>query len=201
MSTFPRSETQIVALSQLVAEGLGKMAEDFPSPPVPATELQNRLSAYSAALSGTIEADMTSQRQHAAKDEALTEIVDGVKADIKYAEALARKNPEKLAGIGWGRRRDRTPLEPPGEVRDIALGNQGDTWVALKWNPPVNGGLTAAYQIQRKNGTGAWEDAGISMTTERLMLDQPRGVELSFRVIATNKAGAGQPSGVVTAVL
>jgi hypothetical protein len=31
--------------------------------------------------------------------------------------------------------------------------------------------------------------------------NQPRGVEFSYRVYAVNKAGTGQPSGMVTAVL
>ncbi len=36
---------------------------------------------------------------------------------------------------------------------------------------------------------------------ESLLSNQPRGVELDFRVIAVKKAGAGQPSATVTVVL
>ncbi len=201
MPSFPRTETEIVALSQLVTEGLTKMTEDFPAPPVPATELQARLEKYNTVLAATIDADMSSQKQHAIKDDVLAEIVDGVKANLKYAEAMTRKNPEKLAGLGWGRRRDNGSLTAPGEVRDIAIGAEGDTWLILRWNPPVDGGPAGVYQIQRKQAAGAWEDAAISTTTEHLLNNQPRGVELSYRVFAVNKAGTGQPSGVVTAVL
>lgn len=144
---------------------------------------------------------MASQAQHAAKDQAFAAIAEGVKRILKYAEATVGKNTEKLAGLGWGRRRDKTSLKVPGEVRNIAMGNQGDTWVVLSWNPPVEGGLTAAYQIQRKQATGPWEDAGTATETEYVVANQPRAVELSYRVIAVNKAGRGQPSGVVSAVL
>ena len=78
---------------------------------------------------------------------------------------------------------------------------QGDTWVVLLWNPPVEGGLTAAYQIQRQQAAGTWEDVATSMETEHLLSTQPRGVQLAYRVVAVNKAGAGSPSGVVSAVL
>ena len=37
--------------------------------------------------------------------------------------------------------------------------------------------------------------------TEHRAMDQPRGVELDYRVVALNKAGTGAASGIVTAVL
>src|SRR5438132_581626 len=66
---------------------------------------------------------------------------------------------------------------------------------------PWQGGLPAAYRIDRSQAKGPWEEAGTSATTEKIMANQPRGVDLSYRVIAVNKSGQGQPSGVVTAVL
>ncbi len=64
------------------------------------------------------------------------------------------------------------------------------------------GGAVAAYTIQRrKRDGGEWEDVGTSVETKELLSDQPRGVELEYRVVAVNKAGAGRPSGTVTAVL
>jgi hypothetical protein len=201
MPTFPKKETEIIALAQMVGDGLSKMADDFPHPPLAVADLQAKVTEYNGILSATVEADMASQRQHAAKAEVLAEIRDGVSANLRYAEITARKEPEKLAGLGWGPRRDKSPLAPPGEVRDINIDSQGDTWLILSWHPPVNGGLTAAYHIERKQGTGAWEAAATSATTEKSVTDQPRGVELSYRVIAVNKAGSGAPSGVVTAVL
>ena len=201
MPTFPQKEIEIIGLAEIVNEGLTKMTQDFPSPPVAVADMQARMTEYNTALLATTETDMVSQQQHAAKDKALTQIRDGLKANLGYALISARKEPGKLAGLGWGARRSKTPLAAPGEVRDIAIGKQGDTWLILSWNPPVDGGLTAAYQIQRQQANGAWEEAGVSPASDHVMSNQPRGVQLSYRVIAINKAGAGSPSGVVTAVL
>jgi fibronectin type III domain protein len=144
---------------------------------------------------------MSSKQQHAAKDKVLADIITGMRANLKYAEATAHKTPEKLDGLGWSARHAKTPLQVPGEVRDITMPQQGDSWVVLSWNPPGSGGLSAAYVIQRKQPTGGWEDVATAMTTEYLLSNQPKGLELSYRVVARNKAGSGQPSGVVTAVL
>ena len=43
MAEFPEAEAQIAALAALVAEGLGQAPEDFPTPPVPASELKAKL--------------------------------------------------------------------------------------------------------------------------------------------------------------
>lgn len=79
--------------------------------------------------------------------------------------------------------------------------NEGNNWIILAWNPPVDGGQVGAYKIQRKVQGGTWEDAGMSVDTSELLSNQPRGVELDYRVIAINKAGAGAPSATVTVVL
>lgn len=39
------------------------------------------------------------------------------------------------------------------------------------------------------------------LDTTHPLVDQPRGVELSYRVVAMNKGGTGPPSATVTAVL
>ena len=120
---------------------------------------------------------------------------------MKYAEVAARDQPEKLSQLGWGPRRGAASLKAPGEVRDIRIVSEGDSWVILSWNPPVDGGQVGAYQIQRKQQGGAWEDIGTSVDTTHLLTNQPRGIEFDYRVIALNKAGAGQPSATVTLVL
>ncbi len=101
-----------------------------------------------------------------------------------------------------GPRRNGSSLEAPGEVRDIRIVSEGDTWVTLRWNPPVNGGAVGAYQIQRKRkDAGVWEDVGGSVDTVQTLSNQPRGIEMDDRVVAVNKAGIGQPSATVTVVL
>jgi len=201
MARFPQTEPEIAALALLIAQGLREAAQDFPAPPVSPDELQTKLDAFNAAATAAVAAETVVRSHHATKDDALEDLADSMKADLRYAEFAVKDQPEKLSQLGWGPRRDPTALQPPGEVRDIRIMAEGDTWVILNWKPPVDGGAVGVYQIQRKRDPGAWEDAAISTATQQLISNQPRGVELSYRVFAVNKAGTGQPSATVTLVL
>ena len=198
---FPRSESEIATLAGRVIDGLTQAAEEYPTPPVPAAELQGKLDAYRAADTATVAAETAFRHQHAEKDDALEELVDAVKADLRYAEIAVRDAPEKLAALGWRGVRDGTPLQPPGETRAITIVSEGDTWAILRWKSPTEGGTPAFYRIQRRQEGAPWTDAGTATGTEQLMSNQPRGVELYYRVVAVNKAGDGPPSATVTLVL
>jgi hypothetical protein len=198
---FPRTESEIATLAGRVIDGLTNAAEDFPSPPFSSEELQGKLDAFQAADTAAVAAETAFRNQHADKDDALEELKDALKADLRYAEVAVRDAPQKLNALGWRPPRDGTPLQPPGETRDITIVSEGDEWAILRWNPPVDGGSPAFYRIQRRQEGTPWEDAGTATHTEQLMSRQPRGVELYFRVIAVNKAGDGQPSATVTLVL
>ena len=198
---FPQTEAEIAALALVIVQGLAQAGDDFAAPPVSLTELQARLERYNAALGAAVAGDNASRERHAVKDAALEELVEGMKTDLRYAEDAARGQPEKLSKLGWGPRRANAPLQTPGEVRDIQIVSEGDSWAILRWHQPVDGGVPAYYRIQRKKDGTGWEEAGTSTDTEQLMSNQPRGVELDYRVIAVNKAGIGQPSATVTLVL
>lgn len=61
-----------------------------------------------------------------------------------------------------------------------------------------------ARQPALRRGDGpppAGEPRARGLGTVELLREQPRGVDLEFRVAALNRAGLGSPSGVVTAVL
>jgi len=198
---FPRTEAGIATLAGRVIDGLTNAAEDFPAPPIPVEELRGKLDAFQAADTATVAAKAAFRSQHAAKDEALEELVDAVKANLRYAEIAVRDAPQKLSALGWRLPRDGTPLQPPGETRDITIVSEGDTWAILRWKPPADGGAPAFYRIQRRQEGAPWDDADTTTGTEQLMSNQPRGVQLHYRVIAVNKAGDGPPSATVTLVL
>jgi hypothetical protein len=48
---------------------------------------------------------------------------------------------------------------------------------------------------------GVWAIIDVVFDTKATLLDQDRGKELEYRVIAMNKAGEGMPSNTVMAVL
>ncbi len=201
MARFPKAEAKIVHLARLIAEGMANAPDDFPSPPVSPAELLAQLADFERRNAAHAASRAQTKILRAEKLGSLKTVKDSMRADLRYAEVMARRRPEKLGKLGWGSRRPRTPLKPPGEVRDIAIRNEGDTWLLLGWGAPADGGAVAAYRVQRRKPGGSWEDVATSTDAVELLRDQPRGVELEFRVIALNRAGSGPPSATVTAVL
>ena len=95
-----------------------------------------------------------------------------------------------------------TPLAAPGQPRLLEAVKQGAGWLKLDWKAPIHGGKPAAYTIERRERpAGPWKQVATAILSEITLVDQPRGVELEYRVIAINKAGVGSPSNIVEVVL
>lgn len=203
MPRFPRSEAEIADLARHIIDGLERAPDDFPRPPVSPDELRAKLDEYSSVMTATVAAEAALRQQHARKDKVLADLKDAMKASLRYAEIMARDRPQKLTGLGWGKRRERTRLQRPGEVENIKIEGEGDTWVTLTWRKPSTGGEVAAYIIKRRRAKGRrWVTVATVMgETEHTLADQPRGEELEFVVVGKNRAGEGGPSRTVTAVL
>ncbi len=202
MSRFPKREAEIAALARKLIHGFTTAAEDFPNPPVPADELQVALEEYNTAKEATIDAEAAAQETYTTKDDALEELADKMKVNIRYAEHVGRKAPEKLTQIGWGPRKERTPLDVPGQVRSLELLQQGEGWLVLDWKHPIDGGRVSAYRVRcREFENGGWRDVAMAIDTEVLLNNQERGTELAYEVVAVNKAGVGEPSNIVTVTL
>jgi hypothetical protein len=54
--------------------------------------------------------------------------------------------------------------------------------------------------VQRRSG-GNWQNVATAIETEATLIDQPKGKELEYRIIAINKLGEGAPSNTVMVVL
>lgn len=125
-----------------------------------------------------------------------------MKADLRYAETTVNYDDDQLKLIGWGGRKTRTSLEAPGQCRSLEAAREGEGWVFLDWKEPVDGGAVAAYKIQRRERpSGAWSDVGMAIESEITLSNQERAKEWEYRVLAVNKAGEGEPSNTVMAVL
>ncbi len=206
MARFPRTEAEIVALAQAMASGLvgtpTSPNPNFPSPPVPSTDLTALISAYTAAMNTSVAAQATAEQATVAKDTELAALVEGMKSDIRYAENTVNFDDEKLKLIGWGGRKPPVPLEPPGQTLLLEARVQGEGWVELSWSAPLVGGKPSAYRIlRRERPAGLWTDVGTAVVTEASLTDQPRGKEFEYRITAVNKAGEGEPSNTVFVVL
>ena len=117
MARFPRTEAEIAELASTIVEGLEAGADDFPRPPVGAAALEALLEEYRGALVEVTQADAAARERRVQKRRDLKELTAAMKAVLKYAEIVARKEPEKLVQFGWGPPRDPRALTPPGEVR------------------------------------------------------------------------------------
>lgn len=202
MAQFPTREAEISALAQQMIAGLKLNTDVYPEPPVPADALQQALETYLATREEATTARAASGQATEIKNEALDTLTDQMKSDIRYAENTVGKADDRLNLIGWAGPRDPQSLQPPGQTRSLEAPREGEGWIFLDWKAPADGGVVAAYKIQRRlRADGAWTDVGMAIESELTLHNQERGQEWEYRVMAVNKAGDGEPSNVVMAVL
>ncbi len=202
MARFPRTEPEIVALAEAMITGFTANIVIYPAPPVAVLDLTTAKTAYITALNAAIAAAAAAEAATTTKDDALDSLVDAMKSDIRYAENTVDFDDDKLKLIGWAGKKAPTPLAIPGQTRLLEAPRQGDGWVFLDWKAPIDGGAPSAYKVtRRERPAGAWEDVATAVITEATLVEQPKGKELEYRIIAVNKAGDGEPSNTEMVVL
>ena len=202
MARFPRTEAEVIALAEAMITGLTSSAVLYPAPPVAVLDLTTAKTAYITALNAAIAAAAAAEAATTTKDDALDSLVDAMKSDIRYAENTVDFDDDKLKLIGWAGKKAPTALAIPGKTRLLEAPRQGDGWVFLDWKAPIDGGAPAAYKVMRRERpAGAWEDVATAVITEATLVEQPKGKELEYRIIAVNKAGDGEPSNTEMVVL
>jgi hypothetical protein len=202
MARFPNREADVAALAGNVIIGLTEYAEDFPAPPIPAADLKTALDGYLASRDQASVADGAAADAHGQKNDALGTLVDSLRADLRYAEEAVKHDGEKLRKLGWGARRPPTSLEPPGQARTLEAKRQGPGWVYLDWKEPSEGGAVAAYRVESRTKMGGeWQLVSMTIESQVVLADQERGVDLDFQVVGVNRAGKGEPSNIISAIL
>ena len=202
MANFPRTETAIAELANDMVTGFAGNPATYPAPPVVPADLSVLLDTLIGAHNGAVAAQAAAEQATTDKDDALENLVDGMKTDLRYAENTVDFDDDKLKLIGWGGRKQGTALAVPGQSRLLEAPRQGEGWVFLDWKAPANGGKPAAYRvIRRERDGGSWENVATAMLTEVTLVEQPRGKELEYQIIAVNKAGEGEASNTVMVVL
>ena len=202
MARFPRTEAEVIALAEAMITGLTANAVLYPAPPVAVLDLTAAKTAYITALNAAIAAKAVAEAATTSKDDVLEDLVDAMKSDIRYAENTVDFDDDKLKLIGWAGKKAPTPLAVPGQTRLLEAPRQGDGWVFLDWKAPIDGGAPSAYKVtRRERPAGAWEDIATAVITEATLVEQPKGKELEYRIIAVNKAGDGEPSNTEMVVL
>lgn len=210
MPRFPKKEAEIVALADLIKTGLQSSLAVFPAPPVHRMLLNAKRNQFITARNGAMSASAAAQTAVAEKDDALSALVDAMKSDLRYAETAVDFDDDKLKLIGWSGRKAPAPLAICGQVRLLEAPKQGEAgaggggWVFLDWKKPADGGKPDVYTVQRRSpddDAGGWKTAATAIETQATLVNQPRGEQLEYRVIAINKAGEGTESNTVSVVL
>lgn len=202
MARFPITEADIVALAQAIESGLAANTALYPAPPVLPAGLTLLVGAYTTAKNAAIATQAAAEQATADKDDALEDLVDAMKSDIRYAENTVDYDDDKLKLIGWAGRKAAAPLAVPGQARLLEAPRQGEGWVFLDWKKPVVGGRVSAYKVMRRERpAGPWQAVATAVISEATLVDQPRAKELEYRIIAVNKAGDGEPSNTAMVVL
>ena len=130
-----------------------------------------------------------------------------MKNDLKVSEVDTVDDPAKLAEIGWGPRQQPQPIEAPGQPTNLhpTAEGPGDIW--LEWDKPATGGIVRNYVIERRQqpqgggNFGLWEVVGTSLNNQINMQEQPRGIQMEYRVKAVNITDESTPSNTSAVVL
>ena len=159
MAVFPKREAQIAALAEQLSRGLLDNNPVFPAPPVHPILIRIRKLQYQSRHDNFLAARAAAESAIANKDDALENLIDAMKADIRYAENTVDFDDDKLKLLGWSGKKAKTPLAAPGQIRQLEAPKQGDGWLFLDWKAPAEGGKVSAYKIQRRNRpAGQWLD-------------------------------------------
>jgi len=211
MAQFPDAEADVVALASAMIAGYTAHPADFPSmdPLTDLVALQAALSGYQTAKIAQTDALAAAQVATESKDLKIDDLEDLMRDELKKSEVDVGSDSEKLEYIGWGPKAPPTPAVTPGQPRNLDPVVQGPGTLFLDWKPPArgSGGTVRTYVIERREQPagggefGSWAQVGIALETETTLMDQPRGVQLEYRVKAINTGGESPPSNTVAVVL
>jgi hypothetical protein len=202
MPVFPKDESGIFDLGSRLFDGIYKYTSVFPNPPVGTFCLMMNLTNFDVCRQKVLTARSLAETARLAKDRALANLVEALKANLRYAENITNGEDAKLKLLGWSGRGTAKSLPAPGQPGLLRIAKQGLGWITLIWESSRSGGKTKAYTIHRRQGeSGQWSTIHTAVETEANLVDQPRGVTLEYRITAVNKAGTSEPGNTITVVL
>jgi len=206
MSVFPHSESEIDTLAAEMIAGYTAHAVDFPS--ADAIGLTAAKAAYDTAKTSQTDAVGAGQVATEVKNTGLTVLEEFMKTELKKSELDVASDPEKLTLIGWGPKDPATPVIPPAQPDNFNAVLQGPGNVILDWKrPSAPGGPVRDYIVERRDEPagggefGEWTLVATTLERELELLDQPRSIQMEYRVKARNLGGESEASNTVAVVL
>lgn len=202
MASFPARDADVLAFAAEMVYGLAQNPDDFPTPPVGSTMLMNHLNDARAKEAVLQAARAAFAEAVAAKKASFAVLKQAMKDDLRYAEVAVHMNDEKLKSLAWAARRVPKAVAAPGQARELVIVAEGPDWVKLKWKAPNKGGKVLVYRVEQSDAaSNGYKFVAASMMKTVLLENLPRGVELTYRVVAENKSGEGMGSNSVRMVL
>lgn len=198
---FPREKAKVLILAQTANDGFKANTTIYPNPTVKTSAMDADLAAHAAKRAEIVAAEALVRQLYGEEAEIFERIEGGTGQNIKYAESVANGDAAKLALIGWGVAAAKTALEKPGQSRVLEIIGQGDGWVQLDWKEPSDGGKVNSYIVERSEDGVNFIEAKTEIESESILLNQPKGVKLIYRVTAINKAGKSLPSNTISLML
>lgn len=210
MPRYPAQQAQILALAEAMIGGYTEHAALFPNADAPL--LQSLRDTYNSAAAVQTDAMAAAQLATEAKQAALNQLQTVIKQQLKQSQIDTAANPENLNYIGWGPRAEARSIETPGQPMKLKSIDEGAGTLLIEWKRPArgSGGPVRTYIIERRelitdkddnDKTSKWKQTALSLETTASLKDQPRGVQLEYRVKTINKAGQSPPSNTVAIVL
>jgi len=206
MPTFPRREPDAVALADAMIAGFQQNPTVFPHADVPG--MQALRATYQTAKNEQLDAEAKAQLVTEVKEQALVALEDLMKNQLRQSEVDTADDPAKLTMIGWGPRAPAQPSNPPGQPRNLDPVVQGPGTLFLDWKQPAPGpgGSVRTYLIERREQVsggafGEWRQVGIALEHHSTLTEQPRNIQLEYRIIAVNNGGNSVPSNTAAVVL
>jgi hypothetical protein len=207
MPRLPSKEADVLALARQMVAGYQSHGADFPSTNWPF--LKFKCLIYTNARKGQIEAHSQMRLATDNKNASLDTLRELMKNCLKKSQVDAAGDPDKLQYIGWGPNAPAVSVDPPGQPRNLVALNQGTSSVTLDWKPPTHGsgGPVRTYLIEQRNQPQGgsdfsnWQPVDTALETEAALKNQPRAVQLEYRVKAINNGGESIPSNTAAVVL
>ena len=201
MPTFPKKEVDIYALVTQMIAGYTAYPAIFPRADVAALENALNDAHNQVIVQRCFLADARIATE--AKEEAFDALVAEMKRQLKRSEVDAQDNPTALTLIGWDAKAQSTAVRKPGQPRHLEADQQSPGIVHLDWKAPVpgKGGSVRSYIVLRREqppgkSFSDWSQAGLALETEITLTNQPRFIQLEYRIIAINASGVSAPSNV-----
>ena len=211
MPKFPKAKNDILVLGARTMTGINDNPTIFTNPPYDVGPLTGFLSdainkmGVRQALEGQLSDAVL------AENNAIQSVIEAEEHLLRLAETDFKDDPVKLELLGWGKEAD-PRHHKPGQPRNLEIQVQGPTSAQLDWKAPEKTkhvGSVSFYRIERMirnietnaitEDWGTWQ--ATTTKTEIVVHDQPRRVEIMYRIVANNPNGDGPHSDTETVVL